>query len=71
MLVGFDSELVFLHDFVGYGCAVYTEVLVVHRWGAEVEVFDVNAHVLGSFLCIRYGVVNVNFCVGDGDCSGY
>ena len=63
--VGFDSELVFSHEFIGCECAMYAEVLVVLHWGAEVEVFNVDAHVAGSFVCIGYGSVNIKCCVKD------
>ena len=61
--VGSDGEFLFVHDFIGYKCAVDAEVLSVLHWGAEVEFVDVNAHVVGLFVCIRYGTVNLNVCV--------
>ena len=70
MSFGFDGELVLVHDFIGYECVVDAEVLVVLHRGAEVEVFDVNVHVAGSFVRIGDGAVNLNFFVEDGDCWG-
>ena len=68
--VGFDGELVFVHDFINYECAVDAEVLLVLYWVADVEVFGVNTHVAGSLVYIGYDAVNVNFCSKDGDCWG-
>ena len=53
-----DDELVFFHDFIRYEFVVDAEVLVVLHRGAKVEVFDVDAHLAGSFVCIRDGAVN-------------
>ena len=39
-----------MHDFIGYECMVEAGVLLVLRRGAEVEVFDVDSHVAGSFV---------------------
>ena len=66
MSVGFYSELVFVHDFITYECALDAEVLLVLHRGSKVGIFDVDDHVLGSFVCIRYGAANVNFLVEDG-----
>ena len=60
MSVGFYGELLFVHELIRSECAVDTEILVVLIWGANVKVFDVNAHVAGSFVYTRYGNVNVN-----------
>ena len=46
------------------------EVSVVIHWSAEVEFFDVDAHLAGSFVCIGDGAVNVNFCAKYGDLWG-
>ena len=40
--VGFDGELVFIHDFIGYECVVDMEVLIVLHWDAEVEVLEMS-----------------------------
>ena len=53
-----DDELVFFHDFIRYEFVVDAEVLVVLHRGAKVEVFDVDAHLAGSFVFIRNGAVN-------------
>ena len=64
--VGFNMELIYLHAlFGGYG-VVDAGVLEVCHWGAYIEVFDVQAKVVGSMFCIRYGSVDVYFCIYDG-----
>ena len=49
---------------------VDAEVLLVIHCGAKEEVFDVDAHVAGCFVCIGDGAVDVSFCVKYGDCWG-
>ena len=65
--IGFNCEFAFVHYLPGYECVLDAEALVVLHWGAEVAVFDVDAHVLGSFVCIGDGTINVIFCVEGGD----
>ena len=68
--VRFDVKLTFVHAVIGYECALYVEVLVLLHWGDKAEVFDVDVHVAGSFVCIGDGAVNVFFCMENGDCWG-
>ena len=50
--VRFDIEFVFFHDFIRYEFVLDAEVLVVLSCVAKAEVFDDDAHVSGSLVCI-------------------
>ena len=65
--VGFDGEVVFVHDFLWDEIASDADVLVVAHGGAEVEVLYIETEVSCAVFCIGDGAVDVDFGVGDCD----
>ena len=56
-----DVKVVFGKNFLGDGSGQNADIMVEVKWGAKVEVFNVEGEVASSFMCVGDSTVDMYF----------